>query len=206
MSPRDRRALLVGAGAVAIVLLLRFAAMPLAAYALRLSRDLDRQERLLQRDRQVIAHAADSAAGSDRPRLHAKEIARSDDPILLQEEFEKTLRTIAAGWAVDLDGLQWLDVERLPAGIGAMRVQPGGHTDFEGVLGFLWTIEQSAALVVIEGIDLNVDVAATALPAGMEILRWAASMRVYFDAGMPEAPDSHSSSITATAADRKSVV
>lgn len=200
MAPRDRRALFVGAGAVIVVLLIRFAIMPLAAYATRLSRDTDHQERLLQRDRQLIAHAAEASTGSERLRSQAKEIARNADPILLQEDFEQTLRTIAAGWAVDLDGLQWLDVERLSSGIGAMRVQLGGRTDFEGVLGFLWTVEQGAALVVIERIDLNVDVAASASPTGMETLRWAASIRVYFDAGMPALPDTHSSSITASAA------
>lgn len=194
MSRADRRAIAVGLHAVVIMLIARFAVLPLASHAQQTRHEAAMERMLLARDHERIRSAAELTGQPDGAgRSSSKEIARQADPLLLQAEFEDMLDMIGRGSSVTTESYQWIGLEEAAADIAAMRVRVSGRSDYEGILRFLWTVEQSAALVTIESVAMLLEQAAEASPTGAEAIHLEATLLIYFDGGpavdRPSAPD-----------------
>jgi hypothetical protein len=166
LSPRDRRAILLGLAAVVPALAYAFGVRP---YARALGDVRDRvaaEGELLARELALL----ESAPGLPEATRRAEEAAsraedrilRAPSPILAEETLTDFLEHSAVGSRVLLEEIRGGELargEEPPPGLGIVRLHLRGESDLQGILTFLNEIEKSRLLLRVRGLALEPEVA-----------------------------------------------
>ncbi len=188
LSPRDRRALSLGALVLLPSLFFIWAVKPFLA-TLSESRDFLSVERAaLSRERAAVSAAqrnpgmqqlADSLMRAMSPRLFA-----GRDDVMATAELVSHLGAIAAEHNVWLQNATTRPAEVGDAGVRTLHVALRAESDIEGVLRFLQALEQGEKLLRVERLDISV-AAGSFVEDGVEPVSISASIMGY---AIPEAP------------------
>lgn len=159
MSPRDRRAVLLGAVVLLPGLLFVWGWRPYQA-ALADARDQLATERAtLARERAAIAtarehpqlqHVADSAMRAMRPRLF-----EGKDDVMASAELASYLGEVAKKSRVWLQDASTRPAVAAAEGVRTLRVEIRGESDLRGTLRFLQALERGDKLVRIDRLDVS---------------------------------------------------
>ena len=184
LSPRDRRALVLGAAVLAPALLFVYAVKPFTGRLAAAREELRAERALLGRERELVA-AADTMA-LDAQRIETARRAALDrllpgsDALLAQGELATRLRAAARDAGVLIREVTGEGVERLPGGIVAVDVGLRGEGDFEGALSLLRKLESSRTLFHVRRLGMEaIRVARADGDPDMEVLAIVATVRAY---------------------------
>ncbi len=188
LSPRDRRALTIGALVLLPSLFAIWGVKPLLA-TLSESRDLLSAERAaLSRERAAVNAAqrnpgmqqlADSLMRAMSPRLFA-----GRDDVMATAELVSHLGAVAAAHDVWLQNATTRPAEVGDAGVRTLHVALRAESDLEGVLRFLQALELGEKLLRVERLDISV-AAGSFVEDGVEPVSISASIMGY---AIPQAP------------------
>ncbi len=191
LTPRDRRALLIGAAVLLPVLLLRGVVPPYVRARAALGERVRTQRDLLARELAVLAQArslperrarADVSLAADAPRL-----LPGADPYAATAELVGYVGETARRSHVLVQDLQSRSaISPTPAaGLAQIQVELRGQTDFEGVLRVLQALERGAPLVRVDVLAIE---RTGADPGGRETLTLRAAMSGYSAAARAPVP------------------
>ena len=159
MSPRDRRALLLGALVLTPPLFYIWGVRPYVAALSDTHQQLDAERDGLARERAAIAaarkspelqHLADSAMRAAAPRLF-----EGRDDVMASAELAAYLGDVARARHVWLQDASTRPAVLLPSGVRALRVEIRAESDLQGVLSLLQVLETGPKLVRVERLDIT---------------------------------------------------
>lgn len=159
MSPRDRRALLLGAGVLAPALFYIWGVKPYRAslddtrQRLAVERDVLTHERAAvaaARKNPQLQHVADSAMRATAPRLFA-----GRDDVMASAELASYLGDVARANHVWLQDAATRPAALSPSGVRTLKVEIRAESDLQGILNFLQALETGAKLVRVERLDVS---------------------------------------------------
>src|SRR2546423_5023152 len=159
LSPRDRRALLWGAGIAATAFVFAFAVKPYFR-ALRETRDeLGVQRELLARERAVLSasNKFPDALQQSRSTLASYSTPLFDgaDELSATSDLSDHISKAALANRVQIQGLETRKAEALNEGIVALAVDFKAEGDFEGVLHFLNSVERGGKLIHVSSLAIQ---------------------------------------------------
>lgn len=184
LSPRDQRALVLGAAVLAPTLVLVLAVKPYVGRVAAAREELRAERALLERERELIA--ADRALASRAQRIDAARRAALDrllpgsDALLAQGELATRIRGAARDAGVLIREVAGEGVERLPDGFLAVDVGLRAEGDFEGALSLLRKLESSRTLFHVRRLGIEaIRMAGADGGPDMEVLAIVATVRAY---------------------------
>jgi hypothetical protein len=159
LRPRDRRALVAGAAAIACAVLFPVAVRPYLETRVATTEQLALQRSLLAREVALLAESAGYPALMDR----AEEVLRAAAPRLLPGADEVTATARLAAYLADqarrsrilLQQSEGRDAERLADDVLAVQVELRAIGDLEGILSFLHGLEAGEKLVRVERLAIE---------------------------------------------------
>lgn len=183
LSPRDRRALKLGASVLAPALLFALVVRPCAARLASVREELRAQRALLAQERELVASLA--ANGWRRDELELARHAAADlflpssDPLLAQGELATRIGQLAREANVLVQQVTSEGPEALPGGITAVDLGLHAEGDFEGVLELLRKFEGSRTLFHVRRLSIEAVRPAGVDGGDMEVLAIVATLRAY---------------------------
>ena len=159
MSPRDRRALWLGAGVLAPALFFIWGVRPYRASLDDTRQRLAAEREVLVHERAAVnaarrnpelQHVADSAMHAAAPRLFA-----GRDDVMASAELASYLGEVARSTHVWLQDAATRPAVLSPSGVRTLRVEIRAESDLQGVLLFLQALENGAKLVRVERLDVS---------------------------------------------------
>jgi type II secretion system (T2SS) protein M len=159
MSPRDRRAVLLGAVLLAPALFYIWGIKPYIAALDDTRQQLAIERDALSRERAAIAaarknpelqHLADSAMRAMTPRLF-----EGRDDVMASAELASFLGEMARTRHVWLQDAATRPAVLSPSGVRTLRVEIRAESDLQGVLSLLQALETGPKLVRVERLDLS---------------------------------------------------
>lgn len=159
MTPRDRRALLLGALILAPALFYIWGVRPYIAALDDTHQQLDAERDGLARERAAIAaarknpelqHLADSAMRAAAPRLF-----EGRDDVMASAELAAYLGDVARARHVWLQDASTRPAVLSPSGVRTLRVEIRAESDLQGVLSLLQVLETGPKLVRVERLDIT---------------------------------------------------
>ena len=159
MSPRDRRALLLGAAVLAPALFYIWGVKPYRAALDDARQQLAVERETLARERAAIAaarknpqlqHLADSAMRAASPRLF-----QGRDDVMASAELASYLGDIARARHVWLQDAATRPAALSPSGVRTLRVEIRAESDLQGILSLLQALETGSKLVRVERMDVS---------------------------------------------------
>ena len=162
LSPRDRRALVIGAIIVMPALAWAGVVQPWLGALEDLKGRLAVEQNLLAREHGILQEAPDlpaliEAARGETDRLEAR-LVRAENPATAEAEVSSRLERLARENRVLLQQVRSINGSppgSAPDGITPVYLSVSGESDFEGVLDFLHEVEQNQLLMKIDGITLE---------------------------------------------------
>ena len=162
LSPRDRRAVLLGLAVVLPAAAYMFAVRPYRSALAEVRDRVAAEEELLARERALLASApglpeaireaeADAEGAEDR-------MLRGRSAVLAEAELTDFLERSAFQSRVLLEEIRSGELargEEPPPGLSVIRLHLRGESDLQGVLSFLDTIEKSRLLLRVRGLALE---------------------------------------------------
>jgi Type II secretion system (T2SS), protein M subtype b len=159
MSPRDRRAVLLGIGILLPGLLYIWAVRPYMTALSDVRDQLATERATLARERAAIAtarrnpqlqHIADSAMRAMRPRLF-----EGKDDVMASAELASYLGDVARKTRVWLQTANTRPAVSEADGVRTLRVEIRAESDLRGVLTFLQALERGDKLVRVDRLDIS---------------------------------------------------
>jgi hypothetical protein len=162
LSPRDRRAIVLGAVIVIPALLWAGAVRPWLGRVEDVRDRLAAESNLLAREHGIIREAPAlpaqiDAARDEIDRIEAR-LIRAENPAMAETGMTSRLERLARGNRVLLQEVRSIvgsPPGSLPDGIVPVYLSVTGESDFEGVLAFLNAVEQDEVRISIDGITLG---------------------------------------------------
>ncbi len=162
LSPRDRRAIVIGAIVLAPVLVWSGAVRPYRGALEDLQDRLAAERALLEREHGVVREAPElpariKAAQRELTRLEQR-LVRADNPALAEAEISARLERLARTNRVLLQEVRSITGSPLASasdGIMPVYLNVSGESDFEGVLDFFHGMEQDQLLMKINDISVG---------------------------------------------------
>ena len=159
MSPRDRRALMIGAVILAPSLFFIWGARPYVAALSDARQRLDIEREALSRERAAVAaahrnpqmqHLADSAMRAVTPRLFA-----GRDDVMASADLASYLGDVAHAHHVWLQDASTRPATTADGGVRTLHVEIRAESDLRGILEFLQSLESGDKLLRVERIDIS---------------------------------------------------
>ena len=195
LSPRDRRALLVGGVIVVPLLIWMGLVRPYRNALEELGDRLVIEQGLLAREQHAMWEAPELPERLELTReilaQWEERLVRSANPALAEAEVTARLEQMARRYRVLLQEVRAValpSAEPPPEGFLPIRLSIRGESDFEGVLGFLYGIEHHPLLLRVRGIAVE-PVAAAGTPTrggGSGVQPGAMTLTAIVEAFMPE--------------------
>jgi len=162
LSPRDRRAVLLGAAVLLPALVWALGVRPYRNY---LNDVVDRtaaERALLQRERALLARAATlpasvAAAEADAQQAELR-LVRAPNAPLAEAELTAYVQSVAGASRVllsEIRGDEQRRTDSLPATVRPIRLAVGGESDLEGVVTFLERLEGSPLLIRVRELTVE---------------------------------------------------
>ena len=159
MTPRDRRAVLLGCAVLAPALLYIWGVKPYRAALADTRQQLAVEREMLGRERAAIAaarknprlqHMADSAMHATAARLF-----QGRDDVMASAEMASYLGDMARTRRVWLQDAATGPAVLSPSGVRMLRVEIRAESDLQGILSLLQALETGSKLVRVERIDIS---------------------------------------------------
>jgi len=162
LSPRDRRALVIGAIILMPALAWSGVVQPWLGALEDLKDRLAAEQNLLAREHGILREAPDlpaliEAARSETDRLETR-LVRAENPAMAEAEVSSRLERLARVNRVLLQEIRSINGSppgSAPDGIVPVYLRVSGESDFEGVLDFLRGVEQDQLLMKIDEVTLG---------------------------------------------------
>jgi hypothetical protein len=162
VSPRDRRAVLLGAAVVLPGLAFMFGVKPYRA-AMEDARDrLAAEEELLEREMELLGSREVLPGEVERLEAEARSfeagLVRAASGVLAEAELTDFLESAAVRNRVLLEEIRGGELgrgEEPPPGLSVVRLHLRGESDMEGILSFLDEIERSDLFLRVRGLALE---------------------------------------------------
>lgn len=190
LSPRDRRALLLGTAALALALAVRFGLVPYVRAVADAHEALAREQRLLRQEQTVLAR---TDAYSERVERLAAGIATFAPRLLPADRTESAHAILAEAVTSAAENApalvrrtQPLPARSVGAGLRAVSLRVAGESDLEGILTVVARLESHRRLLRID--DVSVEVATdtrTGSGRGVRALGFSFTVTGYM---VPDAP------------------
>ena len=168
LSPRDRRALLLGAAVLVPSLLYVFGIKPYRAALQTVTERVAAEQELLERELELLASADELPLSIQRVQAEAQvyeeRLVQAASGVLAEAELTDLLESLAFRSRVLLEEIRGGELERgeqAPPGLSVVRLHLRGESDLEGILSFLDEIERGKLLMRIRGLALEPEVART---------------------------------------------
>jgi hypothetical protein len=165
MSPRDRRAILVGLAIVVPVLIYVVGVRPYRAALAEVREQVFQERELLARELALLERAHELPEAARRAEGSAREVEsrllRARSLVLAEGELTDFLEAAAYHSRVLLEEIRGGELgrgEEPPQGLSVVRLHLRGESDLEGVLTFLDQLEKSQLLLRIRGLAVEPEV------------------------------------------------
>lgn len=159
LSPRDRRAVLLGALLVVPATAWSQGVLPYIRAVREARAELRSERGLLQRELQVLAGAnrypAEFSAGADRLLAEVPRLIGGDDDGAASAALAGYVRGVAQAARVQLTRVEPASSADAGAGITALPLEVSGEGDLEGVMTMLHLLETGPKLVHVTGMTLE---------------------------------------------------
>lgn len=190
LSSRDRRALLLGTGVLVPALFFMFAAKPYLQALTDTRDELQRERQLLIRERTVLADTHTYPDLMDRTEVllerHVPRLFSGSDEPTWTSAVADYVREVAVGNRVVVQSIEGRNARRIEGGLMAIEVEIDVVSDLEGLLSFLYVLEEGVKLVQLDQLSIErSELAGT--PPSARVLRLTAMFRGY--ALLPEQVD-----------------
>lgn len=162
LSPRDRRAVIVGTAVLLPALSWGLGVRPYRNYLGDIEERIAAERALLQRERALLERAttlpgAVAAATADAERAELR-LVRAPNAPLAEAELTAYLQSVAAASRVLLDEIRAVELRRndsLPAEVRPIRLSVAGESDLEGVVTMLQRLEASPLLIRVRELTVE---------------------------------------------------
>jgi hypothetical protein len=162
LSPRDRRAIVIGAVILIPALTWSLLVQPYRATLEDLQDRLAAEQALWEREQAVVREASSLSDRIETTRLEITRLemrlVRADNPALAETEITARLERLARTSRVLLKEVRSIPASpRLsaPAGVAPLFLSVSGESDFQGVLDFFRGVEQDHLLLGIDEISVG---------------------------------------------------
>jgi hypothetical protein len=162
LSPRDRRALLVGTVILVPVLAWSGLVQPYRRALADLQDRLAAERALLEREMALLQEAPDLPGRLETAHRTVEQwesrLVRSANPALAEAEVTSRLERLARESRVLLQEVRAMTPpsgNAIPEGVAAIRLSVRGESDFEGVIGFLYGLEYNPLLLRVGGVSVS---------------------------------------------------
>jgi len=159
LSPRDRRALLWGAGIAVAAIVFAFGVKPYFRALSETRDELTTERELLGRERAVLAAANKLPVALQRSRgtlaNYSTPLFDGVDELSATSDLSDHISKAALGNRVLIQGLETRKAEPLNDGVVALAVDFRAEGDFDGVLHFLNSVERGGKLVHVSSLAIQ---------------------------------------------------
>lgn len=182
LSSRDRRALLLGAGVLVPALFFMFAAKPYFQAVADTRNELQRERQLLIRERTLLADAHTYPDRMNRTEVllkrHVPRLFSGSDEPTWTSSIADYVRDVAVGNRVVVQSIEGRNAQRMEGELMAIEVEIDAVSDLEGLLSFLYVLEEGVKLVQLDQLSIErSELAGT--PPSARVLRLTAMLRGY---------------------------
>ncbi|MCA2985018.1 type II secretion system protein GspM [Gemmatimonas sp.] len=158
LSPRDRRALLLGGAVAMLAVLVSLVVRPSLARRTLLADQIDAEQSLLTREQEALTASGDSTGGATADAAAGRDpIARlfvGSDDVATAAAFAEHVEALATAHGVWLQLVSNRTAVPGDAQLRTLRVDVRAESDMAGLLGFLEALEHGPRLVRVEQLEL----------------------------------------------------
>lgn len=160
LSPRDRIALMIAAGAAALFLIIQFGVFPLLDRSAPGPEAVLQKESTLRRDQRLSAQAggeqARIAVAEDRLKALEAGLLESPSPSLANAEWQRLVGQLADSKSIELGSSEFLRTQDLGSGYALVTGRVQFRCRLDQLVDFLVAVASSPKLLAVTGMGMTV--------------------------------------------------